>query len=281
MKIARASIERRLVVLFLCLLVAVAGVFAYFRIGKLEDPTFTIKTAVVTAVYPGATAYEVESEVASRIEDAVQAMGEIKHIRSHCMPGMAIIYVDIKDKYTSAYLPQIWDVLRQKLVDVQPYMPAGCTVMINNDFGDVYGQYYALIGDGYTMKELWDYADFLKKQLVLVPNVASVKVLGEQSECVYVEFSTNRLSSLGISPQAIIQVLNQQNTLSAVGSTLQGARFVRVSPTSSITTVDDMRRCVAILPIRRRSCCASTADPHWALASLPSPAAMSWRWARL
>ena len=240
MKIARASIERRLVVLFLCLLVAVAGVFAYFRIGKLEDPTFTIKTAVVTAVYPGATAYEVESEVASRIEDAVQAMGEIKHIRSHCMPGMAIIYVDIKDKYTSAYLPQIWDVLRQKLVDVQPYMPAGCTVMINNDFGDVYGQYYALIGDGYTMKELWDYADFLKKQLVLVPNVASVKVLGEQSECVYVEFSTNRLSSLGISPQAIIQVLNQQNTLSAVGSTLQGARFVRVSPTSSITTVDDI-----------------------------------------
>ncbi|MBO5493069.1 MAG: efflux RND transporter permease subunit [Pyramidobacter sp.] len=240
MKIARASIERRLVVLFLCLLVAVAGVFAYFRIGKLEDPTFTIKTAVVTAVYPGATAYEVESEVASRIEDAVQAMGEIKHIRSHCMPGMAIIYVDIKDKYTSAYLPQIWDVLRQKLVDVQPYMPAGCTVMINNDFGDVYGQYYALIGDGYTMKELWDYADFLKKQLVLVPNVASVKVLGEQSECVYVEFSTNRLSSLGISPQAIIQVLNQQNTLSAVGRTLQGTRFVRVSPTSSITTVDDI-----------------------------------------
>ena len=240
MKIARASIERRLVVLFLCLLVAVAGVFAYFRIGKLEDPTFTIKTAVVTAVYPGATAYEVESEVASRIEDAVQAMGEIKHIRSHCMPGMAIIYVDIKDKYTSAYLPQIWDVLRQKLVDAQPHMPAGCTVMINNDFGDVYGQYYALIGDGYTMKELWDYADFLKKQLVLVPNVASVKVLGEQSECVYVEFSTNRLSSLGISPQAIIQVLNQQNTLSAVGSTLQGTRFVRVSPTSSITTVDDI-----------------------------------------
>ena len=240
MKIARASIERRLVVLFLCLLVAVAGVFAYFRIGKLEDPTFTIKTAVVTAVYPGATAYEVESEVASRIEDAVQAMGEIKHIRSHCMPGMAIIYVDIKDKYTSAYLPQIWDVLRQKLADVQPYMPAGCTVMINNDFGDVYGQYYALIGDGYTMKELWDYAVFLKKQLVLVPNVASVKVLGEQSECVYVEFSTNRLSSLGISPQAIIQVLNQQNTLSAVGSTLQGTRFVRVSPTSSITTVDDI-----------------------------------------
>ena len=240
MNIARASIQRRLVVLFLCFLVAVAGVAAYFRIGKLEDPTFTIKTAVITAVYPGASAYEVESEVVSRIEDAVQAMGEIKHIRSHCMPGMAIIYVDIKDKYTSAYLPQIWDVLRQKLVDVQPYMPQGSTIMINNDFGDVYGQYYALVGDGYTMKELWDYADFLKKQIVLVPGVASVKVLGEQTECIYIEFSTNRLASLGMSPQAVIAVLNQQNTLSALGSTKQGTRFVRVSPTSAITSVDDI-----------------------------------------
>ena len=240
MSIARASIKRRAVVLFLCALIAISGVVAYFQIGKLEDPTFTIKTAVVTAVYPGASAYEVEREVVSRIEDAVQAMGEIKKIRSHCMPGLALIYVDIKDQYTTADLPQVWNVLRQKLHDVQPFMPAGSTILIDNDFGDVYGQYYALVGDGYTMKELWDYADFLKKQIVLVPNVASVKILGEQKECVYVEFSTNRLSSLGLSPQAIFQVLNQQNALTAIGSTTTGGRYVRVSPTSAITSVDDI-----------------------------------------
>ena len=234
MSIARASIKRRAVVLFLCALIALTGVAAYFQIGKLEDPTFTIKTAVVTAVYPGSTASEVEREVTSRIEDAVQAMGEVKKIRSHCMPGLAIIYVDIKDKYTSAELPQVWNVLRQKIYDVQPYMPQGTTILIDNDFGDVYGQYYALVGDGYTMKELWDYADFLKKQIVLVPNVARVKVIGEQKECVYVEFSTNRLSSLGLPPQAIFQVLNQQNALTAIGSTTMGSRFVRVSPTSAM-----------------------------------------------
>lgn len=119
-------------------------------------------------------------------------------------------------------------------------MPAGSAIMVDNDFGDVYGQYYALVGDGYTMKELWDYADFLKKQLVLVPGVASVKILGEQKEAVYVEFSATRLSSLGLAPNAIFNVLNQQNTLSALGTTTLGDRFVRVSPTGAIMSVDDI-----------------------------------------
>lgn len=232
MSVARASLRRRTVVLFLCALTAVAGVAAYFQIGKLEDPAFTIKTAVVTIVYPGSTAREAEREATSRVEDAVQSMGEVEHIRSRSTPGLAIIYVDIKDEYTSKELPQVWDVLRQKLYDVQRDMPSGSTILIDNDFGDVYGQYYALIGDGYGMKELRDYADFLKRQLVLVPGVASVKILGEQQEGVYVEFSASRMASLGLPPSAVFSVLNQQNSLSAVGTTTLGDRFVRISPTS-------------------------------------------------
>lgn len=240
MSIARESIKRKAVVLFLCVFIAIAGIMAYFQIGKLEDPTFTIKTAVVTVVYPGSSAYEAEQEATSRVEDAIQAMGEIDHIRSTCMPGLAVIYVDIKDEYSTSELPQIWVVLRQKLSDVQPSMPSGSTIMINNDYGDVYGQYYALVGDGYTMKELWDYADYLKKQLVLVPEVARVEIIGEQSECIYVEFSTSRLSTLGMSPDSVFQVLNQQNTLSSLGSTTLGERYVRISPTSAITSVDEI-----------------------------------------
>lgn len=240
MNIARASLHRRTVVLFLCVLVAVAGVAAYFRIGKLEDPAFTIKTAVVTIVYPGSTAHEAEREATSRVEDAVQSMGEVEHIRSRSTPGLAIVYVDIKDEYTSQELPQVWDVLRQTLYDVQTDMPSGSTILIDNDFGDVYGQYYALVGDGYGMKELRDYADFLKKQLVLVPEVASVKILGEQQEGVYVEFSASRMTSLGLSPSAVFSVLNQQNSLSAIGSTTLGDRYVRISPTSAILSVEDI-----------------------------------------
>lgn len=240
MDIARVSIQRYRVVIFICLLTLIGGVMAYFEIGKLEDPSFTIKTAVVSAVYPGASAYEVEQEVTTRLEDAIQAMGEIKHIRSRSTPGLAIIYVDIKDEYTSKELPQIWDKLRQKVNDEQVYMPSGVTTLINNDFGEVYGQYYALVGDGYTMKELYDYADFLKKNLVLVDEVASVKILGEQTEAVYIEFSASRMSSLGLSPLMVLAALTQQNTITSAGNVTLGDRYIRISPTGAILSVEDI-----------------------------------------
>ncbi|MBQ7216257.1 MAG: efflux RND transporter permease subunit [Synergistaceae bacterium] len=240
MDIARESIKRYRAVLFICLLTLAGGFIAYQEIGKLEDPSFTIKTAVISALYPGASAYEVEQEVTARIEDAVQAMGEIKHIRSRSTPGLAIIYVDIKDEYTSAELPQVWDKLRQKVNDAQVYMPSGATVLVNNDFGEVYGQYYALIGDGYTMKELYDYADFLKKNIVLVPGVASVKILGEQTEAIYIEFSASRMSTLGLSPITVFAALTQQNTLNDAGNITLGDRYIRISPTSAILSVEDI-----------------------------------------
>lgn len=239
MDIARASIKRGTVVLFICVMIALGGVAAYFSIGKLEDPAFTIKTAVVSIAYPGSTAYEAEEEVASRMEDAIQAMGEIKKIRSRCTPGSAVIYVDIKDEYTTEQLPQIWNVLRQKVNDAVVNLPSGCTVVINNDYGDVFGQYYSLTGDGYTMKELYDYADFLKKEIVLVPEVAKVSIVGEQTEGIYVEFSSSRLRSLGISPNDIFSVLNQQNTLSTMGKTFYGDQYVTINPTGSLLTVED------------------------------------------
>ena len=220
-------------------MIALGGVAAYFSLGKLEDPVFTIKTAVISIVYTGSTAYEAEQEVASRMEDAIQAMGEIKRIRTRCTPGLAVIYVDIQDTYTASDLPQIWNVLRQKVNDELVRLPSGCTVLINNDFGDVFGQYYALTGDGYTMRELWEYADFLKKELVLIPEVAKVSILGEQTEGIYVEFSSSRLRSLGISSSAIFNVLNQQNTLSAMGKTFYGSQYVTINPTGSLLSVED------------------------------------------
>ena len=239
MDIARASIKRGTVVLFICLLIALAGISAYFSIGKLEDPAFTIKTAVVSIIYPGSTAYEAEQEAASRMEDAIQAMGEVKKIRSRCTPGSAVIYVDIKDSYQAQDLPQVWNVLRQKVNDAVASLPSGCSVSINNDFGDVFGQYYALTGDGYTMKELYDYADFLKKELVLVPEVAKVGIVGEQTEGIYVEFSSTRLRALGIPTNEIFNVLNQQNTLSSMGTTFYGDQYVTVNPTGGLLNVED------------------------------------------
>lgn len=240
MDIARASIERRIVVLFICALLVVGGVQAYIDIGKLEDPTFTIKTALVTVSYPGATVREVEGEAVSRIEDAVQSMSEVKTIRSLCTEGAGTVYVDIKDQYTSENLPQVWNVLRQKITDIQSSLPTGCTVAVNNDYGDVFGQFYALTGDGYTMHELWEYAEFLKKELVLVHEVARVNILGEQSEGVYVEFSAARLSTMGLSAASIFDVLNQQNTISSLGKTFYGDYYVTINPIGGILSVKDI-----------------------------------------
>ena len=119
-------------------------------------------------------------------------------------------------------------------------MPSGTTIIINNDFGEVYGQYYALVGDGYTMKELYDYADFLKKNIVLVDEVASVKILGEQTEAIYIEFSASRMSALGISPLMVFAALTQQNMLNDTGNITLGDRYIRISPTSEILTVEDI-----------------------------------------
>ena len=166
-------------------------------------------------------------------------MGEIKNIRTRCAPGLATIYVDIQDTYTADDLPQIWNILRQKVNDALVSLPSGCTVIVNNDFGDVFGQYYALTGDGYTMRELYDYADFLKKELVLVPEVAKVSIIGEQSEAVYVEFSSSRLRSLGISSATIFDILNQQNTLSTMGKTFYGDQYVTINPTGGLLNVED------------------------------------------
>ena len=245
MNIARASIKRTVVVLFICFLITLGGISAYYSIGKLEDPAFTIKTAVVSIIYPGSTVYEAEQEAASRMEDAIQAMGEIKKIKTRCTPGAAVIYVDIKDAYTAEDLPQIWNVLRQKVNDALINLPSGCTVVINNDFGDVFGQYYALTGDGYTMRELYDYADFLKKELVLVPEVAKVNIIGEQTEAVYIEFSSSRLRSLGISSATIFDILNQQNTLSTMGKTFYGEQYVTINPTGGLLNLEDFGETVS------------------------------------
>ena len=238
---ARWCLERRLVVLYLVALLAAAGLASYFGLGKLEDPEFTIKTAVVTTVYPGATAAEVEREVTERIEEAVQKMGEVDKVRSLSRPDLSLVYVDIKDAYTTEDLPQIWDVLRRKVHDVQGDLPPGTqTSVVNDDFGDVYGQFYALVGDGYSTRELKDHADELKKQLLLVPGVASVTLTGDQPEGIYVEISRARIAALGLSPQDIYQVLAQQNTLSPVALAEVGDETLRVEPSGGIKTLEDL-----------------------------------------
>ena len=241
MNLATFSIRYKTVMLVLTVMIIIGGIQAYLNLGKLEDPEFTIKTAVVITKYPGATAREVEEEVTDKIEKSIRQMEQIKHVRSLSKDGSSTVYVDIKDKYTSKDLPQIWDELRRKVNDVKGYLPPGTQEpTVKDDYGNVYGIFYAITGDGYTYAELRNFVDFLKNELLLVKDVARIEISGIQKEVVYIEFSREMLSKLGVSPDTIYSIVSAQNEITDSGETVVGPDYVRIYPTGKFTSVDQI-----------------------------------------
>ena len=232
--------KRTLMIVFTIFLVA-AGVIAYQNLGRLEDPTFTIKTAVVATAYPGASPAEVEEEVTDLIEEAIQEMGQVKEIHSTSQEGYSFVYVDMKDTFKSHDLPQIWDELRRKVGDVQNALPPGAeTSIVNDDFGDVYGVFFALTGEGMTNAELKDYADSLKKELLLCDDVAKIDMWGVRQEAIFVEFKQSQLARLGITPQQIMGTLQAQNRVQRSGKVQVGDNYLRITPTGSLSSEEQI-----------------------------------------
>lgn len=239
MNLAEFSIRKRTVTWFFTVLIAVGGIWAYNGLGKLEDPSFTIKTAVIATSYPGASPLEVENEVTALIESAAQKLGQTDKVRSLSKEGLSMVYVDIKPSYTARDLPQIWDELRRKVTDVQTQLPPGAgPSLVNDDYGDVYGVYYALTGEGYTFRELEDHADLLRRELLLVEGVANVEIAGVQTETIYVEIDRSRMAQLGIGTQEIFNLLQAQNIVTGSGSAEVGPELIRISPSGYFSSVD-------------------------------------------
>lgn len=233
MNIAEVSIKQSTTMLVLLVVIGIAGYFSYYSLGWLEDPEFTIKDAIITTTYPGATAKEVEQEVTDPMEKSVQQLKQLKYINySISSPGLSIIDATIQDKYNRKTLPGVWQQLRDKISDNQNKLPPGATqTIVNDDFGDVYGVLYALTGKGYTWRELKDYGDFLRTELLCVDGVAKVVFWGEQQEMVYLEFSRTRLSEVGLTPTAIIDAISSQNLVKPAGQVLVGNDYVWIFPT--------------------------------------------------
>jgi multidrug efflux pump subunit AcrB len=228
--------KRTLMIVFTIILVA-AGVLAYESLGRLEDPTFTIKTAVIATAYPGGSPAEVEKEVSDVIEEAIQEMGQVKEIYSTSQEGYSFVYVDMKDTFKSHELPQIWDELRRKINDVQGQLPPGAgPSVVNDDFGDVYGVFFAMTGEGLTNAELKDYADSLKKELLLCDDVAKIDMWGVRQEAIFVEFKQAQLASLGLTPQQIMGTLQAQNLVQNSGKVRVGDDYLRITPTGDLSS---------------------------------------------
>ncbi len=152
---------------------------------------------------------------------------------------MSIVYVDIRDTYTAKDLPQIWDELRRKISDIQSSLPPGAgPSVVNDDYGDVFGVYFALTGEGYTFRELEDHGDFLRRELLLVPGVANVEIAGIQQEVIYLEMDRTRMAALGISLDEISNLLSAQNVVTGAGSAAVGPELLRIAPTGYFSSLD-------------------------------------------
>ena len=242
MNIAEGSIKKKTVTLLFAFVLLGGGVIAYQDIGRLEDPNFTIKDAKIYTSYPGATPKEVEQEVTEVIESAVQQLSQVRELTSLSKNGLSILTVTIQDKYGPSKLPQVWDELRRKVGDAQGDLPPGAgPSLVMDDFGDVFGVLYSITGEGYSYKEIQDFAEELRKELLLVDGVAKINLSGTQQEMIYVEISRQRMSSLGIPETAIYETLSEQNIVVSAGSVMAGTERVSIRPTGEVDSLQVIR----------------------------------------
>ena len=241
MSLVSLAIEKKTVTYFITFLIVAAGMLSYTQLGQLEDPEYTVKTASITTSYPGASPEEVELEVTDLIETKLQEMEEIKNIYSLSRAGQSIIKVDIKDTYWSDRLPQVWDIMRKKISDIEPALPPGAgTPQIGDDFGYVFGFLLAITGEGFSYGELETYAKVLRKELILVEGVARIDFWGVQEKRIYLDVSQAQLSTLGLTGETIQRTLQLQNMVVDAGKVdLQTERF-RIAPTGAFESPEDI-----------------------------------------
>ena len=241
MSLAQIAIEKRAVTYFTVFLLIVAGTASFFSLGQLEDPEFSVKNAVITTTYPGASPEEVELEVTDRIELALQELPQLKWIESYSRAGVSTIKVEIKAEYWSDRLPQVWDELRGKVRDVEAQLPPGAgRPDVSDDFGDVFGFQLALTGDGFSYAEMEKYAKELKKEISVVEGIARVDLWGVQQRVIYVDVAQSQLAELGLTDSTIGATLRQQNMVVDAGSAdLQDKRF-RIAPTGTFASPEDI-----------------------------------------
>ncbi len=243
MNIPKYSLENQKIIYFFLAVLLIGGIYSFFKLPKKEDSPFVIKTAVLVTQYPGATPQEVEKLVTEPIEREIQAMSDVFQIKSESYFGMSKITIELQPTLSPDYMPVKWDELRRKVANIQPRLPSGASsISVNDDFGDVFGIYYALTADeGYTYDELRDWAQKIKTELSPVPGVQKVYLFGEQTQVVNVKISVPKLANLGIDPNAIQQVMQTQNLLVNTGDINTGNYQLRLRTEGTYKDIQDIR----------------------------------------
>lgn len=247
MNLAEYTLRKSVISWVLTALVLVGGYMSYERLGRFEDPEFVIRQAVVVTQYPGASPAQVAEEITDLIEGAVQQMQEVESVTSVSRAGESLVKVEarLQVSRSQAELDQIWDKLRSKIADVTRALPPGAAQpVVKGDFGDVFALFYAVTGEGYTPQQLYDYVDFLRRELVLVPGVARVAMMGDRKEALFVEISRERAAQFGIPLDKVYAALRAQNVISPAGQVQAGTLRLQIQPEATVDSVQTLRSLV-------------------------------------
>ena len=238
-------IERPLYVVILMLACVWGGYWGMNNIGRLEDPPFPMAWAYIITPYPGASAQEVEQEVTDVVETALQELPYLQQMKSKSVPGRSEIQIEIDERLDSSEIPQVWDEMRRRVSEARAYLPPGAMEpLVEDDFGDVYGIYYAVTADGFSPRQIHDLARRLSDTALSVPGVAKVSLSGQVQEAVYLEFDHQALVRLGIPLNAVIDRLNREISVgSAPAIDLENRRatFHISNPFRSIESLEEIR----------------------------------------
>lgn len=235
------AVRERSLVIFFMLAVVVAGLFAYTRLGRAEDPSFIIKTMVVQAAWPGASIEDTLQQVTDRLERTLQETPHLDFIRSYTRPGVTTIFVALKGSTTAQEVPDVWYHVRKSVGDMAHTLPRGVVGPgFNDEFGDTFGLIYGFTADGFTHRELRDYVEQARSTLLRVPDVAKIELLGEQDEQIFVEFSVRELANLGINRSALVAALRAQNVVQPSGTIQTGDEKLVIDVSGAFSSEQDI-----------------------------------------
>jgi len=236
------ALEHQALILYFIVALFAAGSFAYLRLGEGEDPEFTFKLMVVRTLWPGATAKEVELQVTERLEKKLQETPWFDYARSYSKPGESLIFVVLKDYTPPQAVPDAWYQVRKKVSDIKSTLPSGVQgPFFNDEFGDTFGIIYAFTSDGYSYAELHDHVEAVRRELLRVPDVSKVDILGDQDEKIYIEMSHKKLATLGVDPLEIFALLQRQNNMVPAGNFETRADRIYIRISSDFKSVESIR----------------------------------------
>lgn len=246
-RIAVYFLENRTLSWFLLVLILAGGIYSYVNMGKLEDAPFTIKQAVVTTSYPGASPIEVQQQVTEVLEEAIQSLGELYYLKTDNRQGLSKITVYVKKEIRADEMQQLWDKLRRKVSDARSKLPAGAAdPVVNDDFGDVLGVFYSLQGDGYSYREMEDWAQLLKKEILKLKDVAKVELFGIQNRSIEISVNPATMAQRGVTIGDIANAFDKYNRVVDAGALETSSNRLRVEATGAFSTIEELQNMIIV-----------------------------------